>query len=94
MDPNANDCIDALTKRLGKFTTYFDTDSVRSRIIADWTQNWLEDNISPEIFTSMEETVSKLPSQESFDNKAVELFTQYLDLRAQAMDEQISKFAE
>ena len=38
MDPNANDCIDALTKRLGKFTTYFDTDSVRSRIIADWTQ--------------------------------------------------------
>jgi hypothetical protein len=63
-------------------------------IIADWTQNWLEDNISPEIHTSMEETVSKLPSQESFDNKAVELFTQYLDLRAQAMDEQISKFAE
>lgn len=63
-------------------------------IIADWTQNWLEDNISSEIYTSMEETISKLPTQEAFDNKAVELFSQYLDLRAQAMEEQISKFAE
>jgi hypothetical protein len=42
----------------------------------------------------MEETVSKLPSQETFNNKAVELFSQYLDMRAQAMEEQISKFAE
>jgi hypothetical protein len=62
-------------------------------IIADWTQNWLEDNISPEIYTSMEETISKLPSKEDFDNKAVELFSQYLDLRAEAMEEQISKLA-
>ena len=63
-------------------------------VIADWTQNWLEDNISPEIYASMEETVSKLPSQETFNNKAVELFSEYLDMRAQAMEEQISKFAE
>lgn len=63
-------------------------------VIADWTQNWLEDNISPEIYASMEETVSKLPTQEAFNNKAVELFSQYLDMRAQAMEEQISKFAE
>jgi glycosyltransferase involved in cell wall biosynthesis len=62
-------------------------------IIADWTQNWLEDNISPEIYTSMEETISKLPTKEDFDNKAVKLFSQYLDLRAQAMEEQISKLA-
>jgi glycosyltransferase involved in cell wall biosynthesis len=62
-------------------------------IIADWTQNWLEDNISPEIYASMEETISKLPTKEDFDNKAVELFSQYLDLRATAMEEQISKLA-
>jgi glycosyltransferase involved in cell wall biosynthesis len=36
-------------------------------VIADWTQNWLEDNISPEIYKSMEETLSKLPSQETFN---------------------------
>jgi hypothetical protein len=41
----------------------------------------------------MEETISKLPTKEDFDNKAVELFSQYLDLRAQAMEEQISKLA-
>jgi len=62
-------------------------------IVADWTQNWLEDNISPEIYASMDETVSKLPTKEDFDNKAVELFSQYLDLRANAMEEQISKLA-
>lgn len=60
-------------------------------ILADWTQNWLEDNISPEIHSSMDETVAKLPTQETFDNKAVELFSQYLDLRAEAMEEQILK---
>lgn len=60
-------------------------------ILADWTQNWLEDNISPEIHSSMDETVAKLPTQETFDNKAVELFSQYLNLRAEAMEEQILK---
>jgi hypothetical protein len=63
-------------------------------VIADWTQNWLEDNISPEIYKSMEETLSKLPSQETFNKKVVELFSEYLDMRAQAMEEQISKISE
>jgi hypothetical protein len=63
-----------------------------SDIIADWTQNWLEDNISEEMYTNMKETVDKLPTKEQFENKTIELFTEYLELRAQSMEEQISKF--
>jgi hypothetical protein len=63
-----------------------------SDIIADWTQNWLEDNISSEMYTNMLETVDKLPTKEQFENKTIDLFTEYLELRAQSMEEQISKF--
>jgi len=63
-----------------------------SDIIADWTQNWLEDNISQEMYTNMQETVDKLPTKEQFENKTIDLFTEYLELRAQSMEEQISKF--
>jgi len=63
-----------------------------SDIIADWTQNWLEDNISQEMYTNMRETVDKLPTKEQFENKTIDLFTEYLELRAQSMEEQISKF--
>ena len=63
-----------------------------SDIIADWTQNWLEDNISQEMYTNMQETVDKLPTKEQFENKTIDLFTEYLELRAQSMEDQISKF--
>ena len=63
-------------------------------IIADWTQNWLEDNISEEMYSNIQETVNKLSTKEQFENKTIELFTEYLELRAQSMEEQISKFSE
>jgi hypothetical protein len=63
-------------------------------IIADWTQNWLEDNISEEMYKNIEETVNKLPTKEDFENRVIEIFTSYLDLRAKSMEEQISKFEE
>lgn len=63
-----------------------------SDIIADWTQNWLEDNISGEMYTNMQETVDKLLTKEQFENKTIDLFTEYLQSRAQSMEEQISKF--
>jgi len=63
-------------------------------IIADWTQNWLEDNISEEMYHNIEETVNKLPTKEDFENRVTEVFTSYLDLRAESMEEQITKFTE
>jgi hypothetical protein len=63
-------------------------------LIADWAQNWLEDNISEDIFSKMDETVSKLPTKESFEKQVIETFSNYLNNRASSMEEQISKFAE
>jgi glycosyltransferase involved in cell wall biosynthesis len=63
-------------------------------LIADWSQNWLEDNISQEIITKMDETVEKLPTKESFEKQVVETFSKYINNRASSMEEQISKFTE
>ena len=63
-------------------------------LIADWAQNWLEDNISQEIITKMDETVEKLPTKESFEKQIVDTFSTYINNRASSMEEQISKFTE
>lgn len=61
-------------------------------IIADWTQNWLEDNISDEMYNNIETTVKSLPTKEDFEKRTVEVFSGYLETRAESMEEQISKF--
>lgn len=61
-------------------------------VIADWTQNWLEDNISEEMYNNIDTTVNSLPSKEDFEKRTVEVFSGYLESRAQSMEEQISKF--
>jgi len=61
-------------------------------VIADWTQNWLEDNISEEMYNNIETTVNSLPSKENFEKRTIEVFSGYLESRAQSMEEQISKF--
>jgi hypothetical protein len=63
-------------------------------VIADWIQNWLEDNISEEMYQNIQQTVEKLPTKEQFENKTIEIFTSYLETRAQSMEEQISKLSE
>jgi hypothetical protein len=63
-------------------------------LIADWSQNWLEDNISQEIISKMDETVEKLPTKESFEKQVIETFSAYINNRASSMEEQISKFTE
>ena len=61
-------------------------------LVGDWVQNWLEDNISPSIYENMDKPIGELPTKEDFENKAIELFSEYLTLRANSMKDQISKF--
>lgn len=63
-------------------------------LIADWSQHWLEDDISEEVYENLSKTVESLLNKESFENKVVELFSGYIETRASSMEEQISKFAE
>lgn len=63
-------------------------------LIADWSQHWLEDDISEEVLKNLDTTVEQLPNKESFQNKVIELFSGYINNRAEGMEEQISKFAQ
>ena len=58
---------------------------------ADFIQNWLEDNIKPELYDEMDKTVSELQTEEDFSNKVNELFLGYLTTREESFTEQLNK---
>lgn len=59
--------------------------------IADFIQNWLEDNIKPELYLKMKETSDKFIDKQIFEEKVVDLFLKYLTTRADSLEEQLSK---
>ena len=62
--------------------------------IADFIQNWLEDNIKTELYENMKKTVEKYTNKQEFDTNVIELFSGYLNVRANSFEEQISKTEE
>jgi len=63
-------------------------------LIADYAQNWLEDNIDPQIYEKMKETVERYTDKQTFESSIVSLFDGYLTARADAFENQISKTEE
>jgi hypothetical protein len=63
-------------------------------VIADFIQNWLEDNITPELYDSMKTTVEKYTNKQEFESKIISLFDNYLTIRADSFEQQISKTEE
>ena len=61
-------------------------------VIADFIQNWLEDNISPVIFENMEKTISKYTDVDKFETNVVELFGKMINTRLESFEEQLTKF--
>jgi hypothetical protein len=61
-------------------------------VIADFIQNWLEDNINPKLYEEMEVTINKLSTKEKFESGVIELFTKMIDSRADSFEAQLSKF--
>jgi hypothetical protein len=59
--------------------------------IADYLQNWLEDNVNENLFIEMKKTVESLPTKETFEKESVKLFEGYLTTRRQSFTEQLSK---
>jgi len=62
--------------------------------IADFIQNWLEDGIKPELYENMKKTVEKYTNKQEFDSKVISLFENYLTVRADSFEQQISKTEE
>lgn len=59
--------------------------------IADFIQNWLEDNIRPEIYDHMEKTAEQYKNKQAFDDKVCQLFNEYFLSRIKSFEEQMSK---
>ena len=62
--------------------------------IADFIQNWLEDNIKPELYENMKKTTENYTNKKEFDSTVTSLFQEYLNIRANSFEEQISKTEE
>ena len=62
--------------------------------IADYIQNWLEDNIKSELFENMKKTVENYTNKQEFDSSVVSLFENYLNVRADSFEQQIIKTEE
>lgn len=60
-------------------------------VIADYIQNWLEDNISPELFVEMENTSNSLITNEKFSENVIELFDKMITTRLNSFEGQLNK---
>lgn len=62
--------------------------------IADFAQNWLEDNIKPELYESIKTTSEKYKNKEEFNSKSVELFESYIKTRVDSLESQLLKLED
>jgi hypothetical protein len=60
-------------------------------ILAEFIQNWLEDNISDTLYSAGISTASNFQNQELFDIRVTSLFNSYLDTRRETFVEQLEK---
>ena len=60
-------------------------------VIADYIQNWLEDNVSPELYTEMDKTAESLITSETFTENVVSTFDKMITTRLTSFEEQLNK---
>lgn len=60
-------------------------------IVANFTQNWLEDNISQDLYKNMYETGSKYLDKGNFESNVSNLFLEYFEKRTNSFSEQLEK---
>lgn len=60
-------------------------------ILANFIQNWLEDNISEKLYENMIETAKKYTDREKFDNSVSTTFDEYFTIRSKMFEEQLEK---
>ena len=60
-------------------------------VIADFVQNWLEDNINPELYNEMKITSEKLNNQNKFEENVNNIFGEMIETRLKTFSEQLTK---
>jgi glycosyltransferase involved in cell wall biosynthesis len=63
-------------------------------ILAEYIQNWLEDNISETLYESGYETVSEFLNSEKFENETLNIFGEYINKRLESFKQQLEKIKE
>ena len=70
---------------------WIDNENLLLDFTADLLQNWLEDNISEEIYTEMGKTLETLPTEEIFNETVTKLFGEYFENRVESFKSQLNK---
>jgi len=60
-------------------------------ILAEFIQNWLEDNINEDLYDKGVETSQKYNNKEDFDSKVISLFDTYISQRKEVFESQLEK---
>ena len=60
-------------------------------IIAEFIQNWLEDNINEELYKNGLETASKFQNRKEFESMVISTFESYLNIRKEIFESQLDK---
>jgi len=63
-------------------------------IVADFVQNWIEDNIKPELYDEITKTSNDFVDGVKFENKIIELFESYIKTRKDSFENQLNKLKE
>jgi hypothetical protein len=60
-------------------------------VVANFIQNWLEDNISETLYENMSTTSSNYQNKNKFESKVLELFEEFFTSRLNSFQEQLDK---
>lgn len=63
-------------------------------IIADFTLNWLEDNISPALVETAKETAKRFSSREKFESDVLQSIENVFNVRLNGFEEQLTRIKE
>jgi len=61
-------------------------------VVADYVQNWLEDNINPELYKEINKTSEKYSDYKAFEENVSTLFDGFIETRRTSFEEQLNKF--
>lgn len=62
--------------------------------VADFIQNWIEDNINPELYELGEKEAEKYSDISAFEELVVTIFQSYIQQRLESFEEQLNKLSE
>jgi len=61
-------------------------------VLSDFIQNWLEDNLNPQLFEQMDKTIENIPNTSKFEEDTLSLFDKIFTTRLTSFEDQLSKY--